>query len=109
MNGFFVCRNLFDGQFFLSAHIHSQGGGNVHAAVFLQVVFQKRDQHARRSHDRVVERMGEIVALAAFEPDAQPSRLRVAEVGAAPHFEIFLLAGRPCLDVEALDFEVGEV
>ena len=45
----------------------------------------------------VVQGMGKVVAVLALDADAQPAGLCVAQVGAAAHLKVFLLAGAPGL------------
>ena len=60
----------------------------------LQVVLQKCNQHARRRNDGVVERVRQIGLLVSLFLTRMPRRacLRVAQVGAAAHLKVFLLA-----------------
>lgn len=89
----------------LPAHIHPERLRDCHRAIRLQIVLQKGDQHAGRGHHRVVERVREVVALFLIaHTDAKPAGLRVAKVRTTPHLEILLLAGRPRLHVDALNF-----
>ena len=53
--------------------------------------------------------MGKVLALLGLDTDLEASGLGIAQVGAATHLEILLLAGRPCLYVHGLDLEVGQV
>ena len=79
-------------------------------AVRLQIVFKERDEHTGRSHHGVVEGVGKVLfAVRAVDTDLESSCLRVAEVGAGAHLEIFLLTGRPRLYVYRLHLEVGKV
>ena len=95
---------------FLAAHVRTQRRGNAHGAILVEIVLQERNQHAGRRHTGVVERVGEILAaVLALDADAQTTRLRVAQRGAAAHLEILLLARAPCLDVAALNFQVGQI
>ena len=49
------------------------------------------------------------LAVRAADADLEAAGLRVAQVGAAAHFEVFFLAGRPRLHVAGLDLEVGQI
>ena len=81
----------------VSEHIPLQGFRNADRAVLVEVVFQECDQHAGRSNNGVVQGVGEVlVAVLALDADSQPSCLCVAQIGAAAHFEVLLLTGRPC-------------
>ena len=74
------------------------------------MILQKRDQHTRRRHDRIVQGMGKIFpAVLAVNADFQAARLRIAERRAGTDFEVFLLARGPCLHVKRLHFQVGKV
>ena len=66
----------------LAAHIRSEGFGNIDAAVGIEVVFEERYEHSRRSNNGVVERMGEVLAVLAVDAYFQPARLCIAEVRA---------------------------
>ena len=50
-----------------------------------------------------------LAAVLALDADAQTARLRVAQRGAAADLEILLLARAPCLDVAALNLQVGQI
>ena len=103
--------NLFLGnQLFLAAHVGTQHLGDGDGAIGLQVVFQEGNEHTGRSHTGVVEGVGQIaLAIGALYPDAQAAGLSVAQVGAAAHLKVFLLAGAPGLDIAALYLQVGQV
>ena len=47
----------------LAAHIRSEGFGDVHAAVGIEVILKERYEHSRRGDDGVVERVGEVLAV----------------------------------------------
>ena len=53
--------------------------------------------------------MGEVLAVLAVDAYFQSARLCVAEVRAGADLEIFLLSGRPRLDIYRLDLEIREV
>ena len=101
--GFSLFNNIF-------AHIRAERLRNPNAAVFIQVVFKESNQHPRWCYNCVIQSMRKVVrALFRLNTNAEAARLRVPEIGAAPHLKIFLLAGRPGLYVNALDLEVGKV
>ena len=93
-----------------AAHVGLQHLGDGHAAVGLEVVLQEGDQHTRRRDAGVVQGVGQVaLAVGALDADVQAAGLGVAQVGAAAHLEVFLLAGAPRLDVAALDLQVGQI
>ena len=93
-------------QHFLAAHVGLEAFGDGDGAVFLEVVFQERDEHARGRDAGVVERVGQIhLAVGALDADGQAAGLRVAEVRAGADLERFLMAGPPRLNVAELDLE----
>ena len=95
---------------FLAAHVGSEDFGYLHRAVRAEVVFKERDKHSRRSRNRVVEGVSKILsAVLAVYAYLEPPCLSVAQIGAASHLEVFLLAGRPSLHVVGLDLKVGKV
>ena len=75
-----------------SAHVGLQGFRDSDAAVGAEVVLQKGNQHARRSNYRIIQGVGEVVAVLAFDSDLQATCLGIAKIGAAAHLEVFLLA-----------------
>ena len=93
----------------LAAHIRSEGFGDVHAAVGIEVILKERYEHSRRGDDGVVERVGEVLAVLAVDADFKPARLRVTEVRTGADLEVFLLSGRPRLDVYGLHLEIRKV
>ena len=54
---FSIIFQLYFLQFCLPTHVGTQHLGNAHAAVSTQIIFQKRDKHAGRSHTGIVQRM----------------------------------------------------
>ena len=100
---------LLSDDLFLSAHIWLQSFRDIDGTVFVVIVLQERDQHPRRSDDRVVQGVRQIIAFFAFDTDLQSSGLGITQVRAGTDFKIFLLARRPCLDVAGFDFQVGQV
>ena len=67
----------------LTAHVGAQNFGDGHGAVGLQVILQEGDQHTRRGHAGVVQRVGQLgLAVLILKADAQAAGLGVAEVGA---------------------------
>ncbi len=73
------------------------------------MILEERDEHSGRGDNGVVESVGKAAALFALVADAEAARLRVGEVGAGADFEILLLAGTPCLHVDAAVFEIGKI
>ena len=91
-----------------AAHVGLQDLGDGDAAVGLQMVLEECDEHTRRSHAGVVQSVGQIgLAILALDADVEAASLCIAQVGAGADFEVFLLAGAPCLDVAALDLQVS--
>ena len=73
------------------------------------MVLEECDEHTRRSHAGVVQSVGQIgLTILALDADVQAAGLCIAQVGAGADFEVFLLAGAPCLDVAALDLQVSQ-
>ena len=57
-----------------------------------------------------VQSVGQIgLTVLALDADVQAAGLCIAQVGAGADFEVFLLAGAPCLDVAALDLQIGQI
>ena len=101
---------LFGHQLVLAAHVGTQDLGDQDGAVGLQVVLQEGNQHAGRRHAGVVQSVAQLhLAVLILVADAQATGLSIAQVGAGADLEIFLLPGRPSLDVAALDLQVGQV
>ena len=77
-----------------SAHVGLQDCRDGHAAVRLEVVFQKCDQHPGRRYHGIVERVGQVgLAVFALDPDFQTAGLRIPQVGAGADLKVFLLPG----------------
>ena len=78
---FSIIFQLYFLQFCLPTHVGTQHLGNAHAAVSTQIIFQKRDKHAGRSHTGIVQRMRQIVfPVLAFDADLQAAALCVAQI-----------------------------
>ena len=93
-----------------AAHVGLQDLGDGDTAIGLQMVLEECDEHTRRSHAGVVQSVGQIgLTILALDADVQAAGLCIAQVGARADFEVFLLAGAPCLDVAALDLQVSQV
>ena len=56
-------KSFFRHNLILAAHIRSERGGYVYAAVLIKIVFQKRDKHSGGCNDGVVKGMCKIFAL----------------------------------------------
>ena len=70
---------LLGHQDFLAAHVGLEAFGDGDGAVFLEVVFQERDEHARGCNAGVVERVGQIhLAVRTLDADAETAGLCVA-------------------------------
>lgn len=96
--------------FFLTTHVRTQCHGNVDTAVCLQIVFQKCNQHSGRCCHSVVECMCKIFfAFFVYDTDTQSSCLCIAQIGAAAHFKIFFLSGRPCFYIDRFYFQVCQI
>ena len=94
----------------IGKHVTLQSLRNADAAILIQVVFEECDQHSRRCHNGVVQCMCEILlAVCALHTDTKASCLCVTEVGAAADFEILLLTGRPCLNVDGLLLQIWQI
>src|SRR5258705_9930779 len=89
----------------VEARVRAQGLGNDDRAVCLLVILEQRDQRARDRHRGPVQRVHELVLLAALAPEArlQAARLEVGAVRGAGHLApVAALAapGNPGLEVE---------
>ena len=94
----------------LAAHVGAQDLGDGDAAVSLQVVLEESNQHTRRGHAGVVQRVGQLgLAVLILKADAQAAGLSIAEVGAGADLKVLLLAGAPCLNIAALDLQIGQI
>src|SRR5262245_52382014 len=89
----------------VEARVRAQSLGNDDRAVRLLVILDQRDQSARDRHRGAVQRMHELVLLAALAPEArlQAARLEVGAVRGTGHLApVAVLAAprNPGLDVE---------
>ena len=85
------------------AEVAAQRLGNEHGAVGLLIRLQQRDVEPRQRGAGAVERVAELVfPVLVLEAQRHAARLEVAEIRAARHFEIGVLAGRPDFDVVGL-------
>ena len=66
---------FFRHQALCAAHIRLQGLGHQYAAVCLQVVLQEGDEHSGGRHHRVVQGVGQVVAVLALNADLQTAGL----------------------------------
>ena len=74
------------------------------------MVLEECNQHPGRGHAGVVQRVGQIrLPVRTLHADAEAARLCVAEIRAGADLKILLLPGRPCLDVAALDLQIGQI
>src|SRR6188474_2996863 len=89
----------------IEARVSAQGLGDRDRAIRLLVVLEERDQRARDRHRGPIQRVHELVLLAALAPEArlQAARLVVGAVRGTGHLaEVAAVAapGQPGLDVE---------
>ena len=96
---------LLGDKLFLAAHVGTKCNGNVDGAVSIEVVFEECDEHTGRRNNGVVEGVGKVLAVLAAYADLQAACLCIAEVGAAADLEVFLLARRPCFNVNGFNLE----
>ena len=97
-------------ELFLAAHVRTKCHGDVDGAVSIEVVFKESDEHTGGSNNGVVEGVSKVLlAVCAVYADLEAASLCVTEVGAAANFEVFLLTGRPSLNVDGFYLEVCEV
>ena len=97
-------------QLVLAAHVGAQDLGDGDGAVSLQVVLQEGDQHTRRGHAGVVQRVGQLgLAILILVADAQTACLGIAQVGAAANLKVLLLTRAPSLNVARFYFQVSHI
>src|SRR5688572_33144798 len=89
----------------IEARVRAQRVGDRDRAVRLLVVLEQRDQRARDRDRGAVQRVDELVLLAALAPEArlEPARLEVGAVRGAGHLAVgatVAAPGQPRLDVE---------
>ena len=101
---------VFRGDDRLAAHVRTKHFGNGHAAVCLQMVFDKRDQHTGRRDNGVVQGVRQLsLAVVVLITNGQASCLRVRKIRTRTDLEIFLLSGALRFDVTALVFEICKI
>ena len=95
---------LLDGfEAFLAAHVGAKHLGNRHRAVGIEVLLEERDDEARQSDARAVQRVDELrLAVGILEAAVEAARLIVGEAAARADFKPLLFARSPKLEVVAL-------